>query len=191
MLCNCTTTNSQIWQRRDFGQISESSFKNMECVKLFIGLILIFLFKYSSNSDDANYEKNQESSVMQSLISDSEQFFKKPSVLIVSLIRNKAHTLPMFLTYLEEQDYPKDRISLWMITDHNEDNSQEVLEIWLRKARTLYHSVHYQFDDSEKIRKGENNLTHWPEERFLEVIRMKEEALESSRRSWADFIFVS
>lgn len=160
-------------------------------LKLFIGLILIFLFKYSSNSDDANYEKDQESSVMQSQMGDSEQLYKKPSVLIVTLIRNKAHTLPMFLTYLEEQDYPKDRISLWMATDHNEDNSQEILEVWLLKARNSYHFIHYQFDDSEKNRKGETNLTHWPEERFLDVIRMKEEALEFSRKSWADFIFVS
>lgn len=163
----------------------------MECVKLFIVLILIFLFNYSSNSDDASEEKEHESSVLQNLMSDIEHLYKKPSVLIVSLIRNKAHTLPMFLTYLEEQDYPKDRISLWMITDHNEDNSQEIVELWLGRARNLYHSIHYQFDDSEKIRKGETNLTHWPEERFLELIRMKEEALDFGRRSWADYVFVS
>ena len=167
----------------------------MECVKIFVVLILIFLFKYSSNSDDTNEDKEQQTIVLQNLLSDngldSSHLYKKPSVLIVSLIRNKAHTLPIFLSYLEEQDYPKDRISLWLVTDHNEDNSQEILEVWLRRARNLYHSVHYQFDDSEKLRKGENNLTHWPEERFLELIRMKEDALDFGRRSWADYIFVS
>lgn len=171
---------------------SETQFsKAMECVKIFVCLILIFLFKYSSNSDDASDDKAEESSALQSLLSASSHLYKKPSVLIVSLIRNKAHTLPMFLTYLEEQDYPKDRISLWLVTDHNEDQSQEILEIWLRRARASYHSVHYQFDDSEKTRKGETNLTHWPEERFLELIRMKEAALDFGRRSWADYIFVS
>lgn len=162
----------------------------MECVKIFVVLILIFLFKYSSNSDDAGDDKSADSIVMQNLISDTSHLYKKPSVLIVSLIRNKAITLPLFLSYLEEQDYPKDRISLWMVTDHNEDNSQEILEVWLRRVRDLYHSVHYQFDDSEKIRKDETNLTHWPEERFLELIRMKEEALDFGRNSWADYIFV-
>lgn len=163
----------------------------MECVKIFIVLILIFLFKYSSNSDDANDGKVDESIALQNLVSDSSHLYKKPSVLIVSLIRNKAHTLPLFLSYLESQDYPKERISLWMVTDHNEDNSQEILEVWLSRARDSYHSVHYQFDDSEKLRKGETNLTHWPEERFLELIRMKEESLDVARRSWADFVFVS
>lgn len=163
----------------------------MEFVKIFIGLILIFLINYSSNSDDAREDKSDESSVLQNLISESGHLYKKPSVLIVSLVRNKALVLPLHLSYLEEQDYPKDRISLWIVTDHNEDNSQEILEEWLQRARNLYHSVHYFPDDSEKLRKGETNLTHWPEERFLELIRMKEDSLEFARQSWADYIFVS
>lgn len=144
----------------------------MELVKNFNVLILIFLFKCSS-------------------CDDSSQSYKKPTILIVTLIRNKAHTLPVFLSYLEAQDYPKNRLSLWMVTDHNEDNSQEILEVWLQRARSFYHSVHYKVDDSEKIQKGETSSTHGPEERFLELIRMKEDALEFGRQSWADFVFVS
>lgn len=170
----------------------------MECVKLFIVLILIFLFKYSSNSDEGGATKVTETVTIQNLeenlnlISNIKpDLMKRPSVSVISLIRNKAHTLPLFLTYLEEQDYPKDRIALWLVTDHNEDNTREILEIWLSRTRSLYHSVHYQYDESEKMRKGESNLTHWPEERFLDVIRMKEEALDNARKSWADFAFVS
>lgn len=36
-----------------------------------------------------------------------------PTILIALLVRNKAHTLPMFLSYLEQQDYPKHRIAFW------------------------------------------------------------------------------
>lgn len=39
--------------------------------------------------------------------------YQSPKVLIVTLIRNKEHTLPYFFSYLEDQEYPKDRISLW------------------------------------------------------------------------------
>lgn len=35
------------------------------------------------------------------------------SIVVVILVRNKAHVLPMFLTYFEQLDYPKERISLW------------------------------------------------------------------------------
>lgn len=38
---------------------------------------------------------------------------KDPTIVIALLVRNKAHTLPYFLTLLERLDYPKDRISLW------------------------------------------------------------------------------
>lgn len=38
---------------------------------------------------------------------------KKPTVLIIILVRNKAHTLPYFLTFLERLTYPKKRIHLW------------------------------------------------------------------------------
>lgn len=164
------------------------------CVKVFVILFFIFLIKYSTNSDtsDGNDNKPISETIISPLtVSDSSSFYKKPSILIVSLIRNKAHTLPLFLTYLEDQNYPKDRISLWFATDHNLDNSREILDVWLKRTSNFYHSVHYQYDNVEKIRKGETNLTHWPEERFLELIRMKEEAFEHGRRSWADYIFVS
>lgn len=39
---------------------------------------------------------------------------RKPSTVFVAvLVRNKAHTLPYFLSALESQDYPKDRMHLW------------------------------------------------------------------------------
>ena len=38
---------------------------------------------------------------------------KDPTIVIALLVRNKAHTLPYFLTLFERLDYPKDRISLW------------------------------------------------------------------------------
>lgn len=38
---------------------------------------------------------------------------KPPTILIVTLFRNKAHIMPLFFTYLNRLEYPKDRISLW------------------------------------------------------------------------------
>jgi hypothetical protein len=45
---------------------------------------------------------------------DTYQTVRKDSTVVIALfVRNKAHTLPYFLTLLERLDYPKDRISLW------------------------------------------------------------------------------
>lgn len=38
-----------------------------------------------------------------------------PTILVALLVRNKAHTLPMFLSYLDQQDYPKQRIAFWWV----------------------------------------------------------------------------
>ena len=59
---------------------------------------------------------------------------KPPTVFISVLIRNKAHILPYFLTCLENQNYPKSRIILYLKSDHNEDDSIELLESWLEKV---------------------------------------------------------
>lgn len=46
--------------------------------------------------------------------SDTNSIYDKlPTILIVTLFRNKAHTMPFFFTFLNRIDYPKERISLW------------------------------------------------------------------------------
>jgi collagen beta-1,O-galactosyltransferase len=42
-----------------------------------------------------------------------DSIFKKPNILIGILARNKAHTLPYTLSYLEKLNYPTNRIALW------------------------------------------------------------------------------
>lgn len=146
-------------------------------MKLVLFLIFLYFCIINGDGNDQN--------------SDKTTLFKRPSVLIVSLVRNKAHTLPYFFSYLQELNYPKDRISLFLRTDHNEDNSKNIIDVWLKTVQNEYHNVNYVFDDgTEKLRKSENNKTHWTVPRFLDLIRMKEEALEYARQIWADYIFV-
>lgn len=77
-------------------------------------------------------------------------------------------------------------------SDHNEDNSVEILSLWLERTRSFYHSVNFTPDlDSPALRDTETNQTQWPEERYLDIIRMKEEAFQHARNIWADFTFVS
>lgn len=37
----------------------------------------------------------------------------EPTVVIAVLVRNKGHTLPYFLNYIQQLNYPKSRITLW------------------------------------------------------------------------------
>ena len=59
-----------------------------------------------------------------------------PTVMVVLLVRNKAHTLPHFLALFERLKYPKDRMGLFIRSDHNEDDSLKIMETWIRKWNT-------------------------------------------------------
>ena len=43
------------------------------------------------------------------------RWMREPTVMIAVLVRNKAHTLPWFLYYIQNLDYPKQRIRLWYL----------------------------------------------------------------------------
>jgi len=67
---------------------------------------------------EAVVETPEDEPIMESPDQKPQQGFEAeeeilPSVFIVLLIRNKAHTLPYFLNLLEKLDYPKHRIALW------------------------------------------------------------------------------
>ncbi|KDR07691.1 hypothetical protein L798_02745, partial [Zootermopsis nevadensis] len=115
---------------------------------------------------------------------------KDSSVVIAFLVRNKAHTLPYFLTLLERLDYPKDRISLWVRSDHNEDRTLEILKIWLSSVEGQYHSINAELLSSPPVRLSEEKgPAHWPSSRFTHVIQLREEALAGARQMWADYIW--
>lgn len=40
---------------------------------------------------------------------------KWPTVVVALIARNKAHTLPHFLSLFQQLDYPKERIALWWV----------------------------------------------------------------------------
>ncbi|XP_062136533.1 glycosyltransferase 25 family member [Drosophila sulfurigaster albostrigata] len=117
--------------------------------------------------------------------------YEKPTVLLTLLVRNKAHILPLFLSYVQKLDYPKKRIAIWLRCDHSSDDSSQLLQQWLRKSGDLYHSINYGFDDDDATSSYENetSIYDWPVSRFKHVIALKEQALQYARDIWADYIF--
>ncbi|XP_046603252.1 glycosyltransferase 25 family member [Neodiprion virginianus] len=115
---------------------------------------------------------------------------KQPTVLIATLVRNKAHTLPYFLTLIENLDYPKDRISLWIQSDNNVDNTVDLLKTWLETEEKKYHKVYFTYDENSRGFEGEKGIADWNNARFNHVINLREEALANARNIWADFLLM-
>ncbi|XP_077302422.1 glycosyltransferase 25 family member [Arctopsyche grandis] len=114
-----------------------------------------------------------------------------PTILIAMLARNKEHTLPYTLSLLSNLDYPKDRISLWIKSDHNNDRTIEVLKLWLNKEGNNYHNIQTEMDETSLGNfADEESLAHWSKSRFEHVISLREMALNHARNVWADFLFM-
>ncbi|XP_026843806.1 glycosyltransferase 25 family member [Drosophila persimilis] len=144
--------------------------------QVFFGILLICAFVCIYGEDEDEKEAQDE--------------YQPPTVLVALLVRNKAHILPMFLSYLEQQDYPKDRIAFWLRCDHSSDDSIDLLKQWLKHSGDLYHSVNYAFDsDGPHGYQNESSPYDWTVSRFKHVIALKEEAFTYARDIWADFVF--
>lgn len=117
--------------------------------------------------------------------------YKLPTVGISVLVRNKGHTLPYFLTCINNLDYPKDRLYLWIYSDYNEDNSVEILEKWHSIYTSKFKNVYITANTTNgPLHSDEKSTIHWSLEHFKHVIRLREEALDFARRKWVDYLFM-
>jgi len=120
---------------------------------------------------------------------------KPPSVFISVMVRNKEHALPYFLSSLYKQSYPKNRIILYLRSDHNQDRSIQVLQAWLSDVKPAreYHDIITHLDEACKeqscLLEGEIDPVSWTEERFEHIMQLRQEALEIARFSLADYFF--
>lgn len=118
------------------------------------------------------------------------QHLKKPkTILTVLLIRNKQHTLPYFLSHFSKLNYPKNRIALFIRSDHNHDRSIEVVKKWLSIYENHYHSIDLILNENSPSYLYETSSGNWTDERFDHIISLKEEAILKARKMWADYIW--
>lgn len=141
--------------------------------------VLISLHKNGVSSEFHNdYDDDEELDM---------EFF--PTVTIVLLARNKAHTLPHSLYYLEQLDYPKSRMSLYIRSDHNQDETGKILRSWTDSVKDDYHSIDMVIQDVPKVFDKTVGVMAWPDHRFVHLMRLKEEGLEAARHMWADYVW--
>lgn len=113
-----------------------------------------------------------------------------PRVMIALICRNNQHSLPHFLGTIERLNYPKDRIALWVATDHNVDNTTYLLRDWLINVQKLYHYVEWRPKEQPSQYNDEEGPKDWTNERYAYVMKLRQAALESAREMWADYLMM-
>ncbi|XP_053863365.1 inactive glycosyltransferase 25 family member 3 [Malaclemys terrapin pileata] len=114
-----------------------------------------------------------------------------PTVVIAILARNSEHSLPHYLGALERLDYPKERISVWCATDHNIDNTTEILWEWLTAMEKHYRYIEWKSVEEPSSYPDELGPKHWTDERYEHVMRLKQEALSFARAKRADYLLLT
>ena len=86
--------------------------------------------------------------------------------MIVLLVRNKAHTLPHFLALLDGLDYPREKLRLWIRSDHNRDATPRLLRRWLADVGDKYEAVNADIDDELDSGIGDDPIAWTPGRQF-------------------------
>uniref|UniRef100_A0A665VY97 procollagen galactosyltransferase n=1 Tax=Echeneis naucrates TaxID=173247 RepID=A0A665VY97_ECHNA len=113
-----------------------------------------------------------------------------PRLLLALICRNSEHSLPYFLGTIERLNYPKDRMALWVATDHNKDNTTAILRDWLVNVQNLYHNVEWRPKEEPWRYADEEGPKHWTDPRYEHVMKLRQVALETAREMWADYFML-
>ncbi|XP_046845706.1 procollagen galactosyltransferase 1-like [Xenia sp. Carnegie-2017] len=123
------------------------------------------------------------------LLTDNNEYQMLPPRIFLPIIaRNVEHSLPNWLGCLERLDYPKDRIYLWIRSDHNLDHTASLLHMWVKNVRFLYHGIDINTTNINDSYSDSVTVNHWSPLRFKRLIHLRQTALEEARRLWADYI---
>ncbi len=109
-------------------------------------------------------------------------------VMIAILARNKAHVLPTYLKCIENLDYDKKLLSIYINTNDNEDDTAELLAAWVSKNKELYQAVemeHYQVPGHPQARPHE-----WTSARFKILGSIRNKSLTKTAELGCDYYFV-
>jgi hypothetical protein len=100
-------------------------------------------------------------------------------VTIAILAKDKAHTLPIYLTCIEQQTWPKSKTYLYIRTNNNNDHTVAILTAWIEKVGTQYAGIYFDASDvPEQVQKyGQHE---WNSERFKVLGQIRQDSI-----SWA------
>ncbi len=112
-----------------------------------------------------------------------------PRVLVSILAKQKEPSLPLYLKCIEELDYPKSSIVLYIRTNNNKDNTEAILREWVARVGKHYAAV--DFDAEDVAEPVESFGVHeWNATRFKVLGNIRNISLRKTHEHCCDFYFV-
>lgn len=110
-----------------------------------------------------------------------------PLVFLHILAKDKAPVLPLYLECIENLDYPKGDMIVYIRTNNNNDNTGSILLDWYNKVEG-YKSIF--LDDQDVFERVQDYRGHeWNDLRLNVIRRLRDDGLNECRKTKADFYF--
>lgn len=123
------------------------------------------------------------------LISCSRSNMEK-TVFLAILARNKAHTLPKYLKTIENLEYDKKAITIYINTNNNRDETEEILRKWVEKHRGEYRDILFESHAIDAL-EGDQTAPHaWDQTRFRVLANIRNHSLQKAIEAGTDYYFV-
>jgi len=113
-----------------------------------------------------------------------------PRVLVAILAKQKAKALPLYLECIEALDYPKSSIVLYIRTNNNTDQTEQILREWVDRVGHLYAGVEFNAEDVAD-RVEQFGVHEWNATRFRVLGRIRNISLRRALEYDCDFYFVA
>jgi hypothetical protein len=111
------------------------------------------------------------------------------NVFLALLVKQKEAVLPLFLESLNDWDYPKENIFIYIRTNNNTDNTKQLLEEWIEKYGDKYKGLIYNSEDvPEKVEKYDVHF--WNGERFRVLGKIRQESMNQALLTDCEYYFV-
>nr|XP_039271769.1 procollagen galactosyltransferase 1-like [Styela clava] len=110
------------------------------------------------------------------------------TILVAIFVRNKEHSLPYFLRGLEDLKYDKELMWLWIVSDHNRDNSTKQLEAWVEVFKDKYAKIEFEKPDLPVEYNEQRSDLDWTNDRYIRLLKLRQFALNKARKIDVDFI---
>jgi len=110
------------------------------------------------------------------------------TVLVSILARNKAHLLDKYLQCIENLEYDKSLMSIYINTNNNDDNTEQILAEWAEKNQDNYQCMIF---DSHHVEGLESGRPHdWTSDRFKILGEIRNQSLQIAKQLNYDYYFV-
>lgn len=97
-------------------------------------------------------------------------------VTIAILAKDKAHTLPLYLSCIEKQTWPAQKTYVYIRTNNNNDETSEMLSAWIEKNRDKYADIYFDnMDVPEQVQQYKQH--EWNCVRFKVLGKIRQDSI--------------